>query len=191
MARYADFRELLEKEKDLDSVEIMTPYHLHATVSIAAMTKRKHVLMHKPLSHRMEEVQMVVETARNSGLATPLLAWRAPLTAIRQMILDGAIGNLKEVHNWRDRPFWPQQLALPADRPSVPANFDWNLWLGPEPDRPYHLSCTNAVFRGWYDFGGGSIADMGNYNLWPFSWRSTCPCRTALKRNRVPKSTIR
>jgi len=167
VAAYADFRELLEKEKDLDSVKIMTPDHLHATISIAAMKKGKHVLMHKPLANRVAEVRMVVETARKTGVATHLLAWHAPLTTVRQMILDGAIGNLKEVHNWTDRPFWPQQLALPTDRPPIPANFDWDLWLGPEQERPYHPSYTHAVFRGWYDFGGGSIADMGNYSLWP------------------------
>jgi hypothetical protein len=167
VASYADFRELLEKEKELDSVKIMTPDHLHATISIAAMKKRKHVLIHKPLANRVAEVRMVVETARKSEVATHLLAWHAPLTAVRQMILDGAIGTLKEVHNWTDRPFWPQQLALPTDRPPIPANFDWDLWLGPEQDRPYHPSYTHAVFRGWYDFGGGSIADMGNYSLWP------------------------
>ena len=83
------------------------------------------------------------------------------------MILDGAIGELKEVHNWTDRPFWPQALALPSDRPPVPPGFDWSLWLGPERDRPYHPSYTHALFRGWYDFGGGSVADMGNYSLWP------------------------
>ncbi len=167
VASYADFRELLEKEKDLDSVKIMTPDHLHATISIAAMKRGKHVLMHKPLSNRVAEVRMVVESARKTGVATHLLAWRGPLAHTRQMLLDGAIGKLKDVHNWTDRPFWPQQLALPTDRPPVPPNFDWDLWLGPEQDRPYHPSYTHAVFRGWYDFGGGSIADMGNYSLWP------------------------
>ena len=167
IASYADFRELLEKEKDIDAVKIMTPDHLHATISIAAMKKHKHVLMHKPLSNRVAEVRMVVDTARKTGVATHLLAWRAPLTAVRQMILDGAIGTIREVHNWTDRPFWPQQLALPTDRRPVPADFDWDLWLGPEQERPYHPAYTHAVFRGWYDFGGGSIADMGNYSLWP------------------------
>jgi predicted dehydrogenase len=167
IASYVDFRELLEKEKDLDSVKIMTPDHLHATISLAAMRKRKHVLMHKPLSNRVAEVRMVVDAARRTGVATHLLAWRGPLTAVRQMILDGAIGNLKEVHNWTDRPFWPQALALPTDRPPIPSNFDWQLWLGPERDRPYHPSYTHALFRGWYDFGGGSVADMGNYSMWP------------------------
>jgi hypothetical protein len=146
----------------------MTPDHMHATIAIAAMKKHKNVLVHKPLSNRAAEVRMVVESARKTGVGTHLLAWGRPqLTDVRQMILDGAIGKLKEVHNWTDRPFWPQQLALPADRPPVPPNFDWDLWLGPEQERPYHPSYTHAVFRGWYDFGGGSIADMGNYSLWP------------------------
>jgi predicted dehydrogenase len=167
VASYADFRELLEKEKDLDCVKVMTPDHLHAAISIAAMKKRKHVVMHKPLANRVAEVRMVVDTARKTGVATHLLAWHAPITAVQQMILDGAIGSLKEVHNWTDRPFWPHALALPTDRPPVPQNFDWSLWLGPERDRPYHPSYTHALFRGWYDFGGGSVADMGNYSLWP------------------------
>ncbi len=166
-ASYADFRELLEKEKDLDSVKIMTPDHLHATISIAAMKKGKHVVMHKPLANRVAEVRMVVETARKTGVATHLSAWRSPINNVRDMINDGAIGTLREVHNWTDRPFWPQWQSLPTDQPPVPKSFDWNLWLGPALDRPYHPNYTHAVFRGWYDFGGGSIADMGNYSLWP------------------------
>ena len=167
VASYVDFRELLEKERDLDGVKITTPDHLHATISLAAMRKRKHVIMHKPLSNRVAEVRMVVDAARRSGVATHLQAWRGPLSLTRQMILDGAIGNLKEVHDWTDRPFWPQELPLPTDRPPIPPNFDWQMWLGPERDRPYHPSYTHALFRGWYDFGGGSIADMGNYSMWP------------------------
>ena len=167
VASYADFRELLEKEKDLDSVKIMTPDHLHATISIAAMKKGKHVLVHKPLANRVAEVRMVVETARKAGVATHLLAWHRPINQVRDMLLDGAIGMLREVHNWTDRPYWPQVQSLPTDTPPVPPGFDWDLWLGPSVDRPYHPSYTHAVFRGWYEFGGGSIADMGNYSLWP------------------------
>ena len=108
VASYADFRELLEKEKDLDSVKIMTPDHLHATISIAAMKKGKHVLVHKPLANRVAEIRMVVETARKTGVATHLLAWHRPNNTARDMILDGVIGTLREVHNWTDRPYWPQ-----------------------------------------------------------------------------------
>jgi hypothetical protein len=65
------------------------------------------------------------------------------------------------------RPMWPQYPTLPTDTPPVPAGFDWNLWLGPSLDRPYHPNYTHTNFRGWYEFGGGSIADMGHYSLWP------------------------
>ena len=164
---YADWRELLAQEKDLDAVKIMTPDHHHARISVTAMRAGKHVLVHKPLSNRVAEVRLVVDTARQTKKATHLLAYHAPITAVRDMILDGAIGTLREVHNWTDRPFWPQQLQLPKDRPPVPQGLDWNLWLGGSLDRPYSPVYTFAVFRGWYEFGGGSIADMGNYSLWP------------------------
>ncbi len=83
------------------------------------------------------------------------------------MIKNGAIGTLREIHNWSMRPMWPQFPTLPTDKPPVPAGFDWTLWLGPSLDRPYHPNYTHTNFRGWYEFGGGSIADMGHYSLWP------------------------
>jgi hypothetical protein len=81
-------------------------------------------------------------------------------------IKDGAIGTLREVHNWTNRPVWPQYATIPTDTPAVPKGFDWDLWLGPERERPYHPNYTHMVFRGWYDFGGGTMADMGHYSLW-------------------------
>ena len=168
-ASYVDFRELLEKEKDVDAVKIMTPDHLHGTVSIAAMKKGKHVVIHKPISNRIYEAKLTIETARKTGTSTHLLAWSkiAGNEVVKKMIQDGAIGTLKEIHNWSNRPMWPQWTSNPTDAPPIPEGLDWDLWLGPVPDRPYHPNYTNAVFRGWYDFGGGSIADMGHYSLWP------------------------
>jgi hypothetical protein len=81
-------------------------------------------------------------------------------------IRDGSIGTLREIHNWTNRPVWPQYRTIPTDTPAVPEGFDWDLWLGPERERPYHPNYTHMVFRGWYDFGGGSMADMGHYSLW-------------------------
>jgi hypothetical protein len=81
-------------------------------------------------------------------------------------ISEGAIGTLREIHNWSNRPVWPQYATIPTDKPPVPDGFDWDLWLGPEAERPYHPNYTHMVFRGWYDFGGGSMADMGHYSLW-------------------------
>jgi hypothetical protein len=168
-AAYADFRELLEKEKDVDAVKIMTPDHLHGTIAVAAMRKGKHVLMHKPLANRLHEARLVVETARRTGVATHFLPASdgALIRAIKAWIDDGAIGTLKEVHNWSNRPVWPQYSTIPTDSPPIPEGFDWTLWLGPSLDRPYHPHYTHAVFRGWYEFGGGSLADMGHYSLWP------------------------
>ncbi|MFH0757005.1 MAG: Gfo/Idh/MocA family oxidoreductase [Bacteroidota bacterium] len=168
-ASYNDYRELLEKETGIDAVKIMTPDHLHAAVSIASMKKGKHVVIHKPIANRMIEALKTIDTARETGLGTHLLAWsdRSGLQLALDWIKNGAIGELKEIHNWSNRPVWPQWTANPKDTPEVPDGLDWSLWLGPVPDRAYHPNYTNAVFRGWYDFGGGSIADMGHYSLWP------------------------
>jgi hypothetical protein len=166
---YADFRELLEKERELDAVKIMTPDHLHATVSIAAMKQGKHVLMHKPIANRLAEGRLVLKTARDTGVATHLLAYGsgAENGRIVERIQQGIIGPLREIHNWSHRPVWPQYTQIPTDQPQVPPGFNWDLWLGPAQFRPYHPHYTHTVFRGWYDFGGGSMADMGIYSLWP------------------------
>lgn len=166
---YEDFRELLENEKDLDAIKIMTPDHLHGPVAIASMKKGKHVVTHKPISNRIYEAKLTIETARKTGKSSHLLAWtkRPDYETIKKWISDGSIGKLKEIHNWSNRPMWPQWQANPTETPPVPDGLNWDLWLGPVPDRPYHPNYTNAVFRGWYDFGAGSIADMGHYSLFP------------------------
>jgi len=166
---YADFRELLEKETGIDALKIMTPDHLHAYISIAAMKKGKHVVIHKPIANRMYEARLTIETARKTGVSTHLLAWSkiSGNELVKQWIADGLIGNLKEIHNWSNRPVWPQWTMNPKDPVPVPEGFQWDLWLGVVPDRPFHPNYTHNVFRGWYDFGGGSIADMGHYSLWP------------------------
>ena len=167
-ASYADFRELLDKEKDVDAVKIMTPDHLHATISIAALKKGKHVLVHKPLANRLYEARLLLETARKTKLNTHFLPYNSgeSIRLIHGWIKDGAIGRLLSIHNWSNRPLWPQWPSAPTETPPVPKGFDWDLWLGPSLDRPYHPNYTHAVFRGWYEFGGGSLADMGHYSLW-------------------------
>ena len=119
---YADFRELLEKEKDLDAVKIMTPDHLHATISIAAMKKGKHVMVHKPLANRMYEGRLVIETARKTKVATHLLAYGsgAGNGRIAERIKQGVIGPLREIHNWTNRPVWPQYTEIPTDTAAGP-----------------------------------------------------------------------
>jgi hypothetical protein len=166
---YEDYRELLEKEKDLDAVKIMTPDHLHGHIAIAAMKKGKHVVTHKPIANRMNEARTAIEMSSKEELSTHLLAWsdRPDNLLIKKWITDGSIGTLKEIHNWSNRPVWPQWQENPAGTTGVPPGMNWHMWLGPVPDRPYHPNYTHAVFRGWYDFGAGSIADMGHYSLFP------------------------
>jgi hypothetical protein len=160
---------LLEKEKDIDAIKIMTPDHLHATVAIASMKKGKHVVTHKPIANRIHEFRVTADTAKKTGCITHLLAWsiKPGYDLAKKWIKEGRIGNLKEIHNWSNRPMWPQWQTNPTETPPIPKDFNWDLWLGPVPDRPYHPNYTHAVFRGWYDFGGGSIADMGHYSLFP------------------------
>ena len=120
-------------------MKIMTPDHLHATISIAAMKKGKHVTMHKPIANRVDEARKVIETARQTKVATHFIPWNyhGSMDQVMSWIKDGAIGNLREVHNWSNRPVWPQYLTVPEDRPPVPEGLDWDLWLGPTLDRPY------------------------------------------------------
>jgi hypothetical protein len=168
-ATYVDFRELLEKEKDVTAVKVMTPDHTHATISLAALKKGMNVIVHKPLANRLLEARAVVETARAKKIATHFMPASEGISQKQalEMVKNGAIGTLREIHNWSMRPMWPQYPTRPTDTPRVPAGFDWTLWLGPSMDRPYHPNYTHTNFRGWYEFGGGSIADMGHYSLWP------------------------
>lgn len=168
-ASYEDYRELFAKEKDIDAVKIMTPDHHHAYLAIEALKNNMHVVTHKPIANRMHEWKQVYEAAKKAKVTTHLLAWsdRPEYSLIKQWIDDGVIGTLKEIHNWSYRPVWEQWPKRPTDTPPIPDGFNWELWLGPVQDLPYHPHYTHNVFRGWYDFGGGSIADMGHYSLFP------------------------
>lgn len=165
---YADVREMLDREKDLDAVYIMTPDHLHGVIAIRAMRLGKHVITHKPISNVLSEVRLARDTARETGVASQLFcaAGSGSAATLAEWIGAGVIGPVRAVHNWSSRPFWPQGMcAAPADTPPVPEGLDWNLWLGPAAERAYHPAYTHSVFRGWYDFGCGALGDMGHYSF--------------------------
>ena len=165
---YNDFRELLEKQKDLDAVVVCTTDNLHAAVSVAAMKKGKHVFCQKPLTHTIYEARRMAEIARETGVATQIAVGNQASESTRQLcewIWDGAIGPVREVMNWSSRPFWPQGLERPKDAEPVPEGLDWDLWLGPAPERPFNHAYLPFVWRGWYDFGCGSLGDMGSYSF--------------------------
>ncbi len=166
---YEDYREMLAEDNDIDAVIDMTPEHLHGHVNISAMKAGKHVISHKSLANTMHEVRQSVITAKETGVTTHLMAWQNDPEhyQLKAWIESGVIGRITEVHNWSNRPVWPQGwMEYPTEKMKTPKGLNWKLWLGPIPDRPYHLDYTHALFRGWFDFGSGCFGDMGNYSLW-------------------------
>lgn len=167
-AAYADFRELIAKERDLDAVVVCTPDHWHAYISIYALRHGKHVFCQKAMAHTIHEAALMAQAARETGLATQVAVMNEASNATRlltEWVAAGVIGQVREVHNWSQRPYWPQGIARPQEAEPVPAGFDWDLWLGPAPMRPFHHIYLPFVWRGWYDFGEGAIGDMANYSF--------------------------
>ncbi len=167
-AACSDFRELLEKQKDLDAVVVCTTDNLHAAVAAAAMKKRKHVFCQKPLTHTIYEARRLAEIARETGVATQIAVGNQASEATRllcEWIWDGAIGPVREVVNWSSRPYWPQGIERPKEEQPVPNGLNWDLWLGPAPERPFHHAYLPFVWRGWGDFGCGALGDMGSYSF--------------------------
>ncbi|MDO4584637.1 MAG: Gfo/Idh/MocA family oxidoreductase [Planctomycetia bacterium] len=171
VAAEEDYRVLLDKLPDVDAVKIMSPDHHHAYQAIDCLRRGKHVIMHKPLGNKMKEAMQLVDEAKASPLSTYMMAYGSfgagDMNRIKAWIDAGAIGTLREIHNWSNRPVWPQYPVIPSDKPPIPDGLNWDLWLGPAQMRDYHPSYTHCTFRGWYEFGAGAIADMGYYSLWP------------------------
>jgi predicted dehydrogenase len=167
-AAYSDFRELLERERDVDAVVVCTTDNLHAAVSVASMKKGKHVFCQKPLTHTIYEARRMAETARQTGVATQIAVANQASEDTRllcEWIWADAIGPVREVMNWSSRPFWAQGCERPKEAESVPAGLDWDLWLGPAPERPFNHAYVPFVWRGWADFGCGALGDMGSYSF--------------------------
>jgi len=180
--KYKDFREMLDKEdKNIDAVVVATPDHVHAVASMAAIKRGKHVYCEKPLTHSVYEARMVAQAAREHKVATQMGNQGQASEQTRLMceyIWAGAIGPVREVHVWTDRPlrglsdvYWPQGVGRPEETPPVPDTLDWNLWLGPAPERPYHPAYVPFSWRGWWDFGTGALGDIGCHSIDPI-WRA-------------------
>ena len=147
-----------------------TPDHLHAVVSIAAMKAGKHVHCQKPLTHSVYEARMMGQVARETGVATQMgnqgqASEQARLLC--ETIWSGAIGTVREVHAGSNRypPISPRGIPRPKETPPVPEWLNWDLWLGPAPERPYHPCYHPFAWRGWWDFGTGVLGDIGCHQL--------------------------
>jgi len=169
--KYRDFRRMLDKEdKNIDAVVIATPDHTHAVISMKAIKMGKHVYCEKPLAHSIYEVRKITEAAREAGVATQLGNQGQASETTRltcEFIWNGAIGPVREVHSWCNRPISPRGIDRPKETPPIPEGLDWDLWLGPAPERPYHPCYLPFSWRGWWDFGTGVLGDIGCHQFAP------------------------
>ena len=164
--RFNDFRELFDKMgKEIDAVVISTPDHTHAPAAAQALRLRKHVYCQKPLTHSVFEARKLRELAREYKVCTQMgnqgTAGDNFRTSV-ELLRSGALGAVKEVHVWTNRPIWPQAPAVtkrPAPK-ACPKQVHWDLFLGPAPERPYAPGYHPFAWRGWRDFGTGAIGDM-------------------------------
>jgi hypothetical protein len=137
---YKDFRELFEKEKSLDAVDIAVPDHAHTIIAVTAMKLGKHVYCQKPLTHDVSEARLLRDLARQYKVATQMGNQGSASDGLRrgvELVQGGLIGPVHEAYVWTNRPIWPQGLERPDGSDPVPPNLDWDLWLGPAPARPF------------------------------------------------------
>jgi predicted dehydrogenase len=166
--KYRDFREMLEKQKDIEAVVIATPDHTHYHPAVMAMEMGKHVYVQKPLTHSIWEARELTKLARTYKVATQMGTEghsSDPVRKVAEIIQAGIIGEIREVHAWTNRPIWPQGLERPTEEYEVPETLAWDLFIGPAPFRPYHPAYTPWSWRAWWDFGTGALGDMGCHVL--------------------------
>ncbi|MBV8896726.1 MAG: Gfo/Idh/MocA family oxidoreductase, partial [Acidobacteriaceae bacterium] len=167
--RYKDFRIMLEKEgSNIDATIVCIPDHMHAAAAIFAMEHGKHVYVQKPLGHTVWECRALQKTAQKCKVATQMGNQGYSNEGTRQcaeMIWNGEIGNVTEVHAWTNRPAWPQGLTEAPPSTPVPSWLDWDLWLGIAKEIPYSDDYLPFTWRGFYEFGSGALGDMACHIL--------------------------
>ena len=167
-AKYQDFRVMLERERSIDAVAVSTPDHVHAHAAIMAMRMGKHCYVEKPLTHSVWEARQMALVARKYNVATQMGNQGTSTNGLRtgvEVIRSGALGEVREVHVWTNRPIWPQNIPRPTEEQPVPATLNWDLWIGPAPMRPYNRAYVPFAWRGWWDFGTGALGDMACHTM--------------------------
>lgn len=162
---YKDYRVMLEKEaKNIDAVIVSTPDHMHGVQALACMQLGKHVYVEKPLTHDIAEARILTQAAHKYKVVTQMGNQGSSGDDTRKVetwIQEGVIGHVHTVHVWTNRPTWPQSIPTPKGNFTIPAELDWDLWLGTAPFRDFNPAYVPAIWRGWVDFGTGSLGDMG------------------------------
>jgi predicted dehydrogenase len=162
---YADYREMLDKHKDIDAVTISTPDHVHGPAAAYAMQRGVHVYVQKPMTHNIREARLLTEMARNNKIVTQMGNQGASnplLKMVQQWVDSGKLGKISKVQIWTNRPVWPQGFAFPQpDESQKPKDLNWDLWLGPAPKIGYTPNLHPFNWRGWWEYGTGALGDVG------------------------------
>ncbi|TSA55544.1 MAG: gfo/Idh/MocA family oxidoreductase [Planctomycetaceae bacterium] len=191
--KYKDFRKMLDTEKSIEAVIVATPDHFHTVASMAAMRRGKHVYCQKPLTRLVSEARALTEAARKYKVVSQMGNQGHSGDGVRDIcewIWAGVIGEVEEVHAWTNRPIWPQGIDRPKGEDPIPDTLDWDLWIGPAPMRPYVKDVYNPFsWRGWWDFGGGALADMACHVLDPVFWALKLKYPTSVEASCTPVNT--
>ncbi|MEZ4701241.1 MAG: Gfo/Idh/MocA family oxidoreductase [Rhodothermales bacterium] len=213
--RYADFREMLDKQKDIDAVVVATPDHTHATVAATAMRMGKHVYVQKPLTWSVHEARVLRQLAKDTGVVTQMGNQGHSTESARRVneyIQAGAIGPVREVYIWTNRPVWPQGVPRPKrmkmdkhtgwgmdetqqriaygfrgrKAPRIPKSLNWDLFIGPAPYVDYHPIYQPFTWRGWLDYGTGALGDMGAHLMDHPFWALGLEAPTGIEATSTP-----
>lgn len=171
---YLDWRDMLDREPDLDAVVVSTPDHMHGICAIAAMERGCHVYVEKPLVRTWWEAERFRDVAKACGVITQMGNNGNGTNGQRrniEILQSGVLGRIREIHVTTNRPIWPQGLNRPEGSDTVPDTLDWNLWLGIAPKRPFKKNVYHSFkWRGWFDFGTGAMGDIACHVMSSF-WR--------------------
>jgi predicted dehydrogenase len=214
--RYSDYRKMLDQQKDIDAVVVATPDHMHASIALASMDIGKHVYVQKPLCWCVDEARKLAQKAKDTKLTTQMGNQGHSLDDARtavEWIWSGAIGEVREIHVWTDRPvgFWPQGVPRPkaatepmdklkwdmdgvnarlanamAGNYPIPETLSWDLFLGVGPQVDYHPIYHPFNWRGWTDWGVGAIGDMGAHLLDVSMWSLNLGLPTSIETVSTP-----
>ena len=191
-ATYNDFRKMFdEKHKDIDAVVVSTPDHTHAVAAMAAINLGKGVYCEKPLTHSILEARVLTEAAARAKVASQMGNQGQSgdnTRRIVEIVRSGAIGPVKDVHAWTNRPIWPQGMETRPQPEEPPQNIHWDEWIGPAAMRPYSSAYIPFKWRGWWDFGTGALGDMACHILNASFWALDLKYPTAIEAEGEPHS---
>jgi predicted dehydrogenase len=171
--QYRDFRKMLDEVKEIEAVTVTTPDHAHYPAAMHAMALGKHVFIQKPLTNTLWEAHELHKAARKKGLITQMGNQGHTFEdnrVLKEWLEAGAIGKVKEIHVWTNRPIWPQGRDVSFKTGEVPATLDWQQWLAATPDHAYSPEIHPFKWRGFLEWGAGALGDMGCHNMDPIFW---------------------